>query len=83
MRHIPLKLYLPNDCPVIQELVSAQDASLGHVLSNILPSLFPQQEQLAMVMTHGIEIPLDTPIHWASENLSFPDHFLHIVIKEI
>ncbi|KAI8881303.1 putative autophagy protein, partial [Backusella circina FSU 941] len=83
MRYVPLKLYLPNDCPVYQELVPVEDASLRHVLSRLLPELFPNESELATAMTHGIEIPLDTPIHWASENLSFPDHFLHIVIKLI
>lgn len=35
-------------------------------------------------MTHGIEIPFDTPLQWLSEHFSYPDNFLHIcaVIKD-
>lgn len=29
-------------------------------------------------ITHGIEIPFDAPLQWLSENLSYPDNFLHI-----
>lgn len=29
-------------------------------------------------LSHGIEIPLDTPLQWLSEHLSYPDNFLHI-----
>lgn len=34
-------------------------------------------------MSHGIEIPFETPLQWLSEHLSYPDNFLHIcaVIK--
>lgn len=35
-------------------------------------------------ISHGTEIPFDTPLQWLSEHLSYPDNFLHIcaVIKE-
>lgn len=29
-------------------------------------------------ITHGIEIPFDTPLQWLSEHFSYPDNFLHI-----
>lgn len=29
-------------------------------------------------LTHGIDIPLDAPLQWLSENMSYPDNFLHI-----
>jgi autophagy-related protein 5 len=29
-------------------------------------------------LSHGIEIPFDTPLQWLSEHLSYPDNFLHI-----
>lgn len=29
-------------------------------------------------ISHGIEIPFDTPLQWLSEHLSYPDNFLHI-----
>ncbi|CAJ0766859.1 17047_t:CDS:2 [Entrophospora sp. SA101] len=48
-RHIPLRIYLPDNCPVIQEAIS------------------PLNED-------------DIPIVWASQNLCYPDNFLHIVV---
>jgi len=29
-------------------------------------------------ISHGIEIPFDTPLQWLSEHFSYPDNFLHI-----
>ncbi|KAI7852768.1 putative autophagy-specific protein [Circinella umbellata] len=82
LRYVPLRIYLPDQCPVIQEVVSFtnKDSSklLGDVLNDILPDLFPSN--LAIPITHGIQLPLDTPIDWASQNLSFADNFLHLVI---
>lgn len=36
-------------------------------------------------VTHGIEIPFDTPLQWLTEHFSYPDNFLHIcaVVKEL
>lgn len=31
------------------------------------------------MMSHGIELPPETPIEWASRFLSYADNFLHIV----
>ncbi|KAI9262262.1 putative autophagy protein [Phascolomyces articulosus] len=82
LRYVPLRIYLSNQCPVIQEVVSFTNEGnpkvLGDVLKDILPDLFPSKS--ATPMTHGIRLPLDTPIRWASQNLSFPDNFLHVVI---
>lgn len=35
-------------------------------------------------VTHGVEVPFDTPLQWLSEHFSYPDNFLHIcaVVKE-
>lgn len=30
------------------------------------------------VKTHGLTPPLDTPLQWMSEHLSYPDNFLHL-----
>ncbi|ORY49802.1 APG5-domain-containing protein [Rhizoclosmatium globosum] len=32
------------------------------------------------VITHGVEIPLETPLLWLSRNFSYPDNFLHLVL---
>lgn len=33
------------------------------------------------VLIHGIDTPMDTPLQWLSEHLSYPDNFLHIVVN--
>lgn len=32
------------------------------------------------VRTHGIIPPLETPLQWMSEHLSYPDNFLHLIV---
>lgn len=51
------------------------------ILRKAVPELLEEETlKTITVIVHGIEIPLDTPINWAYENLSFTDNFLHIVI---
>ena len=33
------------------------------------------------ILVQGVTPPLDTPIQWMSEHLSYPDNFLHICVK--
>ncbi|CEG83591.1 hypothetical protein RMATCC62417_17485 [Rhizopus microsporus] len=82
-RHIPIRLYLSPDCPVIQELVSFHDEAdkekvrtIGDIVIEIIPEL---SERNIHVVTHGIPLPSETPINWAYVNLCFPDNFLHLI----
>nr|CAG8630470.1 8477_t:CDS:2 [Entrophospora candida]CAG8637908.1 9165_t:CDS:2 [Entrophospora candida] len=92
-RHIPLRIYLPGDYPVIQESISplsenGNQLTLGNVLHQILPDFFPSssppplsnENSFAAPIIHGIIPQLDIPIVWASQNLCYPDNFLHIVV---
>lgn len=52
-------------------------------MGQIIPELFNDTREMitnTSIIIHGVEVPLDTPIHWAYENLSFADNFLHFVI---
>lgn len=108
MRDVPLRIYLPDQCPVIQGLVPFQQDSgnnavvqleretilikeffllveillLSQAITRLIPALDEEALTPVLVMTHGIELPLDMPIHWAYENLCFADNFLHLVIKQ-
>lgn len=31
--------------------------------------------------THGIDVPIETPLAWMSEHLSYPDNFLHVCLS--
>ncbi|KAF9153642.1 autophagy protein 5 [Actinomortierella ambigua] len=89
-RHLPMRIYLPENCPVIQEPVSPVDEndrsrSLRQVLNVALPDLFPLDQDPstpppATAMVHGVTPSLDTGAVWASQNMSYPDNFLHIVV---
>lgn len=35
----------------------------------------------AKFIQHGVETPLDTPLQWMSEHLSYPDNFVHIYVR--
>ncbi|CAO3592521.1 unnamed protein product [Absidia cylindrospora] len=89
LRSVPIRLYLPDQCPVIQDTASFTDdigdlLTLGDVLKTIVPGLIVKgdttKEPDFIVVSHGIELSLHTPIRWASDHLSYPDNFLHIII---
>ncbi|KAG9325350.1 hypothetical protein KVV02_004125 [Mortierella alpina] len=87
-RSLPIRIYLPENCPVIQDPVSPVDENdrpktLRQVLHSSLPDLFPLVETgtpVASAMVHGVIPSLDTSAIWASQNMSYPDNFLHLVI---
>lgn len=37
-------------------------------------------EKKLKILTHGHEVPAETPIQWMSEHLSYPDNFIHLCI---
>lgn len=88
-KNIPLRIYLPDSAPVVQEplppldVATTQPHTLGSALHALLPELFPSTTRtlLAYPVLHGIIPPLDSPILWLSQNLAYPDGCLHIVIN--
>lgn len=89
LRYLPIRIYLPDNCPVVQELVSFYGDSekeyiptLGSILEKVIPGLFESSalNDRVAIVAHSVDLPLDTPINWAYENLSYADNFLHIVI---
>jgi len=60
-----------------------QPRTLRQVLHQSLPDLFPLVETgppVAAAMIHGIIPGLDMSAIWVSQNMSYPDNFLHLVI---
>ncbi|CAO3681109.1 unnamed protein product [Umbelopsis vinacea] len=86
MRHIPLRLYLPDDCPVIQDRISPlKDDGEGLTVQQTIQQLVPDlqlrsSEREIIALCHGVAIPLETPLIWASRHLAYPDNFLHIAL---
>ncbi|KAF9099824.1 autophagy protein 5 [Mortierella sp. GBA35] len=91
-RHLPIRIYLPENCPVIQELVSPfdehdQPRTLRQILHAAVPDLFPLKDDpgstpttRASVLIHGIKPSLDTDASWAAQTMAYPDNFLHLVV---
>nr|CAG4645736.1 EOG090X0BB3 [Lynceus sp. MCZ IZ 141354] len=87
-KHIPFRLYVPDSDtrPYIQALVKpvSESGSKMTLLQLIQEALHDDViEQNIKVITHGVEVPLDSPVQWLSEHLSYPDSFLHLHLRYI
>ena len=54
--------------------------TLLKVIISLQLIIFPFILEL-QVIVHGVDIPLETPLQWMSEHLSYPDNFLHLCIR--
>ncbi|KAF9346577.1 autophagy protein 5 [Mortierella sp. AD094] len=89
-RYLPVRIYLPENCPVVQEPVSpvddeGQPRTLRQILNIALPDLFPLEETpgqpaRASVIIHGIVPSLDASAVWFAQTMAYPDNFLHLVV---
>lgn len=86
-KHIPIRLY-QSDRPFVQKLVKPYADSEDGVgrsetltLGRVVDLLVPDAPQPHVIVIQGLEPPMETPIHYLSEHLSYPDNFLHIVLK--
>jgi autophagy-related protein 5 len=90
-RSLPIRFYKSSDNHYQQLAIKPVDESgrilqFRDLLTNILPEVDQQelddQKTRWRFVIHGIEPPLDTPLQWLSEHLSYPDNFLHICLLE-
>ncbi|KAF9908085.1 autophagy protein 5 [Linnemannia zychae] len=90
-RNLPVRIYLPENCPVIQDLISPIDEqghprTLRQVLHAAVPDLFPLEHNelnsapVASVLIHGVSPSLETDASWAAQTMAYPDNFLHLVV---
>ncbi|XP_011632811.1 autophagy protein 5 [Pogonomyrmex barbatus] len=78
-KYIPFRCYTSED-KYIQKLVKPMnEEGQRKTLKHLLNEIFPDQENVT-VRTHGIVPPLETPLQWMSEHLSYPDNFLHLIV---
>lgn len=86
-QHIPFRFYLSSksDKPVyIQRLMrpvldNGKPAQFKHLIVQTLGETVLETSRFVI---HGIEPPLDTPLQWMSEHLSYLDNFLHICVHD-
>ncbi|KAK0089269.1 hypothetical protein PV325_008209 [Microctonus aethiopoides] len=79
-KYIPFRCYTVDE-KYIQKLVKPfNEEGERKTLKNLLKEVFPHEEKELQVRTHGICPPLDTPLQWLSEHMSYPDNFLHFCL---
>lgn len=81
-KSIPFRIY-QNDQAFIQKpfdpyCETGKKKTLGDLLNNIYKSDFYKSK---LILIQGINPSLETSLQWLSENLSYPDNFLHICVK--
>nr|CAG4652079.1 EOG090X0BB3 [Triops cancriformis] len=84
-RYIPFRCYhfSLGERPFLQSLMKPiQEGSSKTTLTHLVQQCFPDWNvNEVSIMTHGIRIPLETPLQWLSEHLSYPDNFLHLTVQ--
>nr|CAG4645034.1 EOG090X0BB3 [Leptodora kindtii] len=83
-RHIPFRLYVPDlgSRPYIQFLIKPIENDRKNTLHDLISRARTKNDikDPFRIVAHGVEIPLDTPLQWMSEHLSYPDNFLHLCV---
>lgn len=87
--HIPTRIYHPDVRGFSQSLVKPHKESndlltLGDFINDLNlepPNNKPDKDTFEpRIVLHGVEPPLDTPLQWLSEHMSYPDNFLHLSV---
>lgn len=78
-KFIPFRCYISEE-KYVQKLVKpVTEDGVRKTLRHLLEELFSEDaKEDRTVRTHGIAPPLDTPLQWLSEHMSYPDNFLHL-----
>ncbi|GMR58867.1 hypothetical protein PMAYCL1PPCAC_29062, partial [Pristionchus mayeri] len=78
--HLPIKLYRKGSPMRQMPLSPRTSSSTPTLLSDALPLLDPSLDlSTHSIISHGILIPLDTPLSWLAHNVAYPDNFVHLV----
>ncbi|KAK0529899.1 autophagy protein 5 [Tilletia horrida] len=95
LRHIPMRIHLPDGLPVVQEPVApyfddGRPKTLFAQLSALFPLLFPPAPSfasfsapsppLAFVVVQGVRVPLEAEIAWLGAVLGGADGWLSVIV---
>ncbi|BGP18711.1 autophagy protein 5 [Rhodosporidiobolus nylandii] len=88
VRNVPIRVFLPEGAPVMQELVAPSQAdgtptTLQQHLSALLPLLFPPSSPsspLAHSLIQGLVPPLSTEVGWLGACMAGADGWVNIVV---
>uniref|UniRef100_A0A914BYW4 Autophagy protein 5 n=1 Tax=Acrobeloides nanus TaxID=290746 RepID=A0A914BYW4_9BILA len=81
--YIPIRFYEPGS-PFKQVLISPSNeddspCTLENAIRKALPTI---DLSSYTVISQGINVPLNTPVIWMARNLSYPDNFIHILLRK-
>ncbi|GMS79909.1 hypothetical protein PENTCL1PPCAC_2084 [Pristionchus entomophagus] len=77
--HLPIRLYKIG-FPMCQIPLSPSSSSSPSLLSDALHSLDSSLDlSTHSIISHGVEVPLDSTLSWLAQNVSYPDNFVHLV----
>lgn len=81
IRHVPFRIY-QYDRPFVQKLCkpfkeNGDRLTMEELVTEVIPSFDFSKSRL---VSHGIEIPRETPMLWLAENLAYPDNFIHLCL---
>ena len=78
LRYIPFRLY-SQDLTQKQKLMKAKtESGETTTFGDLCRQMVGEAVDEYRWVTHGIEVPLETPLVWMSQHLSYCDNFLHI-----
>ncbi|KAJ8984732.1 hypothetical protein NQ317_004997 [Molorchus minor] len=77
-KYIPFRCYIDDGYTQILVKPVTEDGR-KKTLQDLLNEMFPGRSNVK-IKTHGMYPPLETPLQWLSEHLSYPDNFLHLCV---
>lgn len=61
--------------------ILGEGLTIQQTIQHLVPDLqLRSSEREIIALCHGVAIPLETPLIWASRHLAYPDNFLHIAL---
>jgi len=87
-RHIPFRLYcepemMATSRPYVQFLIKAAENERKTTLHDLIERANLKTKGEVQVTTHGVVLPMETPLQWLSQHLSYPDNFLHLCVGHV
>ncbi|KAJ3062783.1 autophagy protein 5 [Podochytrium sp. JEL0797] len=76
-----LRILVPNLVP--ESVVSTFDTEVDQMTSqlNALEVERESPKPTFKIISHGVSVPLETPLLWLARHFSYPDDFLHLVLE--
>jgi len=80
----PPHMTLLHPAPPLEDEEGAPPCSLRGFLRKAIPPLLDAHGALregVEIITHGVSVPLDTPLFWLALNAAYLDHFVHLIAR--